>query len=245
MKDWAIEKGATHYTHWFQPLTGLTAEKHDTFLSPDGDGKAIAEFTRQGADPGRARRVELPVRRHARDLRGPRLHGLGPDQPGLHPRDAQRHDALHPDRVRRWTGEALDKKTPLLRSMEALSTQALALLELFGDDGAQRVFATRRPRAGILPDRQSTSTLRARPHHRRPHARSARRRRRARSSRTTTSARSRSASWPAWSRSSTSSTSSACRSRRATTRSRPRQYEIAPIFENANVAADHNSSTWR
>ena len=90
MKDWAVEHGATHYTHWFQPLTGITAEKHDSFLSPTGDGKAVAEFSRQGTGPGRARRVEFPVRRHALHLRGARLHGVGSDQPAVAAEQRQR-----------------------------------------------------------------------------------------------------------------------------------------------------------
>ena len=100
MKAWALGKGATHYAHVFYPLTGLTAEKHDSFLSPDGEGGAITEFAGKTLDPGRARRLELPERRHPRHLRGPRLHRLGRHQPGLHPREPERHHALHPDRVR-------------------------------------------------------------------------------------------------------------------------------------------------
>ena len=127
MKDWAIEHGATHYTHWFQPMTGITAEKHDSFLSPDGDGGADRRVQRQGAGPGRARRLELPLRRHPRHVRGPRLHRLGPDQPA--PSSSRtptaRRSSSRPRSVS-WTGEALDKKTPLLRSMEALSKQARA-----------------------------------------------------------------------------------------------------------------------
>ncbi len=95
MKDWAIEKGATHYAHVFYPLTGLTAEKHDSFLSPDGDGGAVAEFSGKAADPGRAGRFELSLGRHPRHVRGPRLYGLGRDQPGLHSGKPQRHDAVH------------------------------------------------------------------------------------------------------------------------------------------------------
>ena len=68
MKDWAVEQGATHYTHWFQPLTGITAEKHDSFISPAPDGGVIMEFLRQGADQGRAGRLLLPLRRPARHL---------------------------------------------------------------------------------------------------------------------------------------------------------------------------------
>ena len=79
MKDWAISKGATHYTHWFQPMTGITAEKHDSFITPTDDGHVMMEF-RQGADQGRTGRIVLPVRRSARNLRGTRLHRMGPDQ---------------------------------------------------------------------------------------------------------------------------------------------------------------------
>ena len=79
MKEWAMEKGATHYTHWFQPLTGSTAEKHDSFYGPARRGHRDRRVLRQGADPGRARRLLVPDRRHPRDVRGPRLHGLGPD----------------------------------------------------------------------------------------------------------------------------------------------------------------------
>ena len=100
MKEWALERGATHFTHWFQPLTGSTAEKHDAFFEPNSEGEWIAKFSRQGADPGRARRVLVPDRRRPRHLRGPRLHRLGPDQPRLHPREPERGAALHPDRVR-------------------------------------------------------------------------------------------------------------------------------------------------
>ena len=89
MKEWAIEKGATHYTHWFQPLSGITSEKHDSFLDPTGDGRAIMSFS------GKARRLELPVRRPARNLRGPRLHGMGPHQLRVH----QGRGAVHPHRV--------------------------------------------------------------------------------------------------------------------------------------------------
>ncbi len=86
MRDWAIEKGATHYAHVFYPLTGLTAEKHDSFLEPDGRGRRAGGVLREAADPGRARRVEFPLGRHPGHVRGPRLHGVGRDQPGLHPR---------------------------------------------------------------------------------------------------------------------------------------------------------------
>ena len=95
MKEWALEKGATHFAHWFQPLTGITSEKHDSFLTPTGDGTVHHVLLGQGARPGRARRLELPLRRPARHLRGARLHRLGPHEPGLH----QGRGPLHPHRV--------------------------------------------------------------------------------------------------------------------------------------------------
>ena len=100
MKEWALERGATHYTHWFQPLTGSTAEKHDSLLRADRRRHRDRRVLRQRADPGRARRVELPHGRHPRHVRGARLHRLGPDLAGLHPREPERRGALHPDRVR-------------------------------------------------------------------------------------------------------------------------------------------------
>ena len=99
MKEWAMEHGATHYTHWFQPMTGLTAEKHDSFLAPTEAGTAIAEFSGKELVKGEPDASQLPLRRHPRHVRGPRLHRLGPDQPRLHPRKPQRHHPLHPDRL--------------------------------------------------------------------------------------------------------------------------------------------------
>ena len=83
LKDWAIEHGATHYTHWFQPLTGITAEKHDSFPGPCDRRQGGLRILRQGAHQGRARCVELPVGRHALHVRGARLHGVGSDQPAV------------------------------------------------------------------------------------------------------------------------------------------------------------------
>ena len=100
MKDWALSKGATHYAHVFYPMTGLTAEKHDSFLDPVGDGTDARRVRRQDPDPGRARRVQLPLGRPAQHLRGARLHRLGRHQPGLHPGEPERQHAVHPDGVR-------------------------------------------------------------------------------------------------------------------------------------------------
>ena len=94
-----MERGATHYTHWFQPMTGLTAEKHDSFLSPTDAGTAIAEFSGKELVRGEPDASSFPSGgiRTTFEARG--LHRLGPHQPGLHPREPQRHHTLHPDRV--------------------------------------------------------------------------------------------------------------------------------------------------
>ena len=99
MRDWALENGASHYAHVFYPLTGLTAEKHDSFLEPDDERQLAGPVHRQDADPGRAGRLELPQRRHPQHVRGPRLHRLGRDQPGVHPGEPERQHPLHPDGV--------------------------------------------------------------------------------------------------------------------------------------------------
>ncbi len=169
MKDWAIEKGATHYAHVFYPLTGLTAEKHDSFLEPDADRCVDRRVRRQDADPGRARRVELPQRWPAGHLRGPGLHRLGRDQPRLHPREPEREHAVHPDRVR-----VDDRRGP--RPQDA--APALAA----GDGGAGRARPApvrprgsrrgrvlRRRRAGVLPDRPQLLPRPSRPARVGPH----------------------------------------------------------------------------
>ena len=100
MKDWAMEKGATHYAHVFYPLTGLTAEKHDSFLEPVGDGTAIAEFAGKTLVQGEPDASLVPERRPARDVRGTWLHRVGRPVPGVRPGEPQRQHAVHPDRVR-------------------------------------------------------------------------------------------------------------------------------------------------
>ena len=98
MMEWAIEKGATHYTHWFQPLTGVTAEKHDSFLSaPDENGKEILNLTGKQLIMGEPDRVLLPLRRSALHTLCPRLYGLGHDVPGLREGNGLRYDPVHPD----------------------------------------------------------------------------------------------------------------------------------------------------
>ena len=107
MKDWAMEKGATHYTHLFQPMTGITAEKHDSFLPAHRRRQGHRRIQRQGTGQGRARRQLVPLRRPPRHLRGPRLHRLGPHQPRLHPRAPQRLHPGHPHRLL-----SLDRRGP-------------------------------------------------------------------------------------------------------------------------------------
>jgi hypothetical protein len=103
MKEWAMEKGATHYTHWFQPLTGSTAEKHDSFYGPVGDGTAIAEFSGKEL---------VSDRRHPSDVRGARLHGVGPDLARVHPREPERRAAVHPDGVHVVDGRGAGPQDP-------------------------------------------------------------------------------------------------------------------------------------
>ena len=170
MKDWAVEHGATHYTHWFQPLTGITAEKHDSFLVAGRQRQGGRGVLRQGTDQGRARRVELPVGRHALHLRGARLHGVGSDEPAVAARTAAARSTLViPTAFVSWTGETLDKKTPLLRSMEALSKQAVRVLKLFGST-AERVVTTCGPEQEYFLIDQLLLPVASRSDQRRPHA---------------------------------------------------------------------------
>jgi glutamine synthetase len=141
MRDWAVAHGATHYTHWFQPLTGITAEKHDSFIAPTADGKVIAEFSGKELIKGEPDASSFPSggMRSTFEARG--YTAWDPTSPPwllISPNGAT---LVIPSAFVSWTGEALDKKTPLLRSMEALSTQAVRILRLFGSP-AERVHAT-------------------------------------------------------------------------------------------------------
>jgi glutamine synthetase len=143
MKDWAIEQGATHYTHWFQPLTGLTAEKHDAFMVPDGQGGALSEFTGSALVQGEPDASSFPSGglRATFEARG--YTAWDCTSPVFLNRNAGAVTLCIPTAFVSWTGEALDKKTPLLRSMDALSHQALRLLRLFKvDHGVNRVMTT-------------------------------------------------------------------------------------------------------
>ena len=141
MKEWAVEHGATHYTHWFQPLTGITAEKHDSFLSPTGDGKAVAEFSGKELIRGEPDASSFPSggMRSTFEARG--YTAWDPTSPPWLLKSGNSTTLVIPTAFVSWTGEALDKKTPLLRSMEALSKQAVRILKLFGST-AERVITT-------------------------------------------------------------------------------------------------------
>ncbi len=143
MKDWAMEHGATHYTHWFQPLTGLTAEKHDAFLTPDPDGTAISEFSGSALVRGEPDASSFPSGgiRATFEARG--YTAWDCTSPVFLNRNAGTVTLCIPTAFVSWTGEALDKKTPLLRSMQALSEQAMRILRVFGTDaGVTNVTAT-------------------------------------------------------------------------------------------------------
>jgi glutamine synthetase len=142
MKDWALEHGATHFTHLFQPMTGLTAEKHDSFLVPTGTGRALAEFSGKELIKGEPDASSFPSGglRATFEARG--YTAWDPTSPAYIRESPNGSTLVIPTAFVSWTGEALDKKTPLLRSMEALSTHAIRILRLFGHDDVKKVFTT-------------------------------------------------------------------------------------------------------
>ena len=138
MKEWAVEKGATHFTHWFQPMTGVTAEKHDSFIVPDGNGRVIMEFSGKSLVKGEPDASSFPSGglRSTFEARGytawdPTSYAFIKD-----------NTLYIPTAFCSYSGEALDKKTPLLRSMQALNRQALRILRLFGVTDANRVVSS-------------------------------------------------------------------------------------------------------
>ena len=142
MKEWALERGATHYTHVFQPLTGLTAEKHDSFFEPDGEGGAIAEFSGKELIQGEPDASSFPTGgiRATFEARG--YTAWDPTSPAFILENPNGALLCIPTAFASWTGEALDAKIPLLRSMDALSRSAVRALEILGDEESQRVFTT-------------------------------------------------------------------------------------------------------
>jgi glutamine synthetase len=142
MKEWALEKGATHFTHVFQPLTGLTAEKHDSFFSPAGEGVALAEFSGKELIQGEPDASSFPTGgvRATFEARG--YTAWDPTSPAFVLQNPNGALLCIPTAFASWTGEALDAKIPLLRSMDALSRSAIRALRLLGDERATRVFTT-------------------------------------------------------------------------------------------------------
>src|SRR5579871_253921 len=142
MKEWALERGATHYTHWFQPLTGSTAEKHDSFYSPTGEGTALAEFSGKELIQGEPDASSFPTGgiRATFEARG--YTAWDPTSPAFILENPNGAVLCIPTAFASWTGEALDHKIPLLRSMDALSRSAIRALKLFGDESSRRVFTT-------------------------------------------------------------------------------------------------------
>ncbi len=139
MKEWALDHGATHYTHWFQPMTGITAEKHDSFLSPASGSKPVLEFSGKELIKGEPDASSFPSGglRATFEARG--YTAWDCTSPAFLREDAAGVTLCIPTAFCSYTGEALDKKTPLLRSMEALSKQAVRLLRLFGYDDVKKV----------------------------------------------------------------------------------------------------------
>ncbi len=142
MKEWAIERGATHYTHWFQPLTGSTAEKHDSFITPNKGGGAVAEFSGKDLIQGEPDASSFPSGglRATFEARG--YTAWDPTSPAFIMENENGAVLCIPTAFASWTGEALDNKTPLLRSTHALNDSALRVLRLFGDDDVKSVNST-------------------------------------------------------------------------------------------------------
>ena len=139
MKEWAIDRGATHYTHWFQPLTGVTAEKHDSFISAPKKGKVIMEFSAKELTKGASDASSFPSGglRATFEARG--YTAWDCTSPAFLKKDSLGVTLYIPTAFCSYKGEALDKKTPLLRSMQAINTQALRILRLFGNTTSHRV----------------------------------------------------------------------------------------------------------
>ncbi|MBQ8498097.1 MAG: glutamine synthetase III [Clostridia bacterium] len=138
MKDWAIERGATHYTHWFQPMTGITAEKHDSFISPDETGRIIMEFSGKELVQGEPDASSFPSGglRATCEARG--YTAWDPTSYAF----VKENVLCIPTAFCSFAGDALDKKTPLLRSMEALNRQAMRIIKLFGNEGVTSIKTT-------------------------------------------------------------------------------------------------------
>ena len=154
MRAWAIEHGATHYTHWFQPLTGSTAEKHDAFLSLDAHGEALERFSGEQLTQGEPDASSFPSGgiRETFEARG--YTAWDATSPAFIFKTPDSATLCIPTAFVSWTGEALDKKTPLLRSTQAISAQALRILRIFGTaEGVSQVITTLGCEQEVLPGR--------------------------------------------------------------------------------------------
>src|SRR6187551_68343 len=142
MKEWALENGATHFTHMFQPLTGSTAEKHDSFFDPGEEGTALAGFSGKELIQGEPDASSFPTGgvRATFEARG--YTAWDPTSPAFILENPNGALLCIPTAFASWTGEALDGKIPLLRSMDALSRSAIKALRLLGDEDSKRVFTT-------------------------------------------------------------------------------------------------------
>ena len=145
LQEWALAHGASHYTHWFVPMTGLTAEKHDTFIDPAGDGGAVIEFTGKTLIKGEPDASSFPSggTRSTFEARGYTV--WDPSNPPYIQEEVNGATLTIPTAFVSYTGEALDHKTPLLRSVEALSKEAIRLLRLFGNKDVHHVVTTLGP----------------------------------------------------------------------------------------------------
>ena len=169
MKDWAVEHGATHYTHWFQPMTGITAEKHDSFLSPTADGKAIAEFSGKELIKGEPDASRFPSggMRSTFEARG--YTAWDPTSPPWLCKTANGTHAGHPDRVRQLDRRGARQEDAAAALDRGAVEAGRAHPEAVRLDGRARLHDLR-PRAGVLPDRRALLLRAPRPDQRRPHA---------------------------------------------------------------------------
>ena len=163
VKEWALAQGATHYTHWFVPMTGSTAEKHDSFLTPTGDGQTIAEFSGKNLLQGEPDASSFPSGglRATFEARG--YTGWDVTSPIFLQVEPNGVTMTIPTAYVSYTGEALDFKIPLLRSQEALGAQALRVLRWFGNTTTEPRLHEHRPGAGVLPRRPPARRAAARP----------------------------------------------------------------------------------
>ena len=243
MKDWAMSKGATHYSHVFYPLTGFTAEKHDSFLSPDGDGGAIAEFSGKTLTQGEPDASSFPNGgiRNTFEARGYTMWDV--TSPAYILENPNGTTLCIPTAFVSWTGEALDKKTPLLRSMQALNKQAQRILKLFEHENPAPVTSyAGAEQEYFLIDRHFFFSRPDSAEHRTNVVRSDAARR-ARSLRIIIWLPFLSACSPSRSRASASCLSSGFLRRRDTTRWHRGNSKLAPVFENGNLATDHQQLT--